>query len=164
MASTTLYVTNCLSGWQLLVLPDVNAYMLRNLCVNPLHAGSLFSHWKPPVLCCSQEPEEQLQEEYLYFCDSILEITTAAALEQCQQAVNECALCCLALLVKEGQHYFSTLRPLSKSQITSMHKQVGEHLKYLTRTDKGHCMFMPARMFGLRIDYAGICSMLHTQT
>ena len=87
--------------------------------------GPLFS-WTPPVLCSSQEPEGQLQEEHLSFCDSILEMTTAAALEQCQQAVKDCALCCLALLMKEGQHYFSTLRPLSKSQITSMHKHIGE--------------------------------------
>ena len=82
----------------------------------------------PPALCCSQEPKEQLPEGPLHFCDSILEITTAVALKQCQHAVEASTVCCLALLMKEGQHYFSTLRPLSKSQTTSMHKQVGERL------------------------------------
>ena len=79
-------------------------------------------------MCSSQESEKQLLEEPLHFCDDILEITTASALEQCQQAVKASAVCCLALLMKEGQHYFSTLRPLLKSQTASMHKQVGERL------------------------------------
>lgn len=82
------------------------------------------------MFCCSQDSGEQLPEERLIFCDSILEIATAAALEECQKAVQASAVCCVALLMKEGQHYLSTLRPLSKSQTTSMHKQAGERLKH----------------------------------
>lgn len=78
------------------------------------------------IALLSQDAEEQLPEERLIFCDSIYEIATAAALQQCQKAVEASGVCCFAMLMKEGQHYLSTLRPLSKSQTTSMHKQVGE--------------------------------------
>ena len=62
------------------------------------------------------------------YTDCIINITTLALLQQCQQAVTSSDVCCLALLIKEGalgQQYSSSLRPLSKIQTASALKAAG---------------------------------------
>lgn len=66
----------------------------------------------------------------LAYTDHMVEVTSQALMQQCQQAVKSSAACCLALLMQggmHGQHYFSTLRPQSKVQNDAALKTAGVH-------------------------------------
>ncbi|KAA6418852.1 MAG: DNA polymerase I [Trebouxia sp. A1-2] len=75
-----------------------------------------------------EEEEEEAMVELAY-TDHMVEVTSQALMQQCQQAVKSSAACCLALLMQggmHGQHYFSTLRPQSKVQNDAALKTAGK--------------------------------------
>ena len=77
-----------------------------------------------------QEEEEEEAMVELAYTDHMVEVTSQALMQQCQQAVKSSAACCLALLMQggmHGQHYFSTLRPQSKVQNDAALKTAGVH-------------------------------------
>ncbi|KAL0018250.1 hypothetical protein WJX77_005534 [Trebouxia sp. C0004] len=68
----------------------------------------------------SKKEEEEEATVELAYTDDMVEVTSLALMQQCQQAVKSSAACCLALLMQggtHGQHYYSTLRPQSKAHI-----------------------------------------------
>ena len=91
--------------------------------------SQLFQHECSVQLTCQLGfAQEDLAKPELVYTDCIINITTLALLQQCQQAITSSDVCCLALLTKEaalGQQYSSSRRPLSRVQTTSALKAAG---------------------------------------
>ena len=79
-----------------------------------------------------QEEEEEAIIELAY-TNHMVDVTSLALMQQCQQAVKSSVACCLALLMQggtHGQHYCSTLRPQSKGQNGAALKTGGKCLRF----------------------------------
>ena len=93
---------------------------------NSCYAFYGHSHLTKHVMTSPVALQEQVTpQEALLYSDTVVAVNCAATLQQCQAAVSSSGACCLGLLLKEGtaqQHHYSTLRTLSRSQLTKVQK------------------------------------------
>ena len=69
-----------------------------------------------------------MPEQLLQYSDTMKEVSSWADLQQCRQAVDGAAVSSLALIMQgsmSSQPFYSTLRPLTKSQLCKLQKASG---------------------------------------